>query len=604
MGAETDHPHFELPADLTLLTDEAVDALENEAVAEFNRVRAEKVTAETLTYARTLAADIDKIKSANAGRKAAATEAASRAQQAMLEEQARLDARVNGPAEPPADAPPAAAAAAVDADAIAAAAARGTTEALVALMDDKIKRHYGVLQVKDRPRAPLSAAQSLVPPPGGGASTKGAVTASVNIPGMKGGDPLDSLGDVVSAFNRTAKSVRVTADGIGQETQVCTINQSFEHTMDDRTTPAQVDDLLRYLTQPKNQGALVAGGGWCAPSEIRYELFNLACSDGLVDLPTVGISRGGLQIPVSPSLADAVFDVGSTGTANKNLASFGAAFSNVSSPWLWTETDDIATVTGSPNKPVVRVPCPTFGNNRLECYGIILTAGNLTDDAYPEATANTLRLLQSAWSHAQNGRIISQMVALSSAAITISGSGNRPAYNQILSGMDLAATDYRSKFGMCDTDVLELVAPIWLSDVITADLAWRTKVDLLSVTLDQISGYFRDRNIRVQWVQDWQTRGSGQFGNPAALPGGAMVAWPTQCDVMLYAAGTFLKGNGLSLDLGVIRDSVLNAENDFTAAFTEECHLVARVGHESRRYTIGFVVNGSDAGVQPLGAYV
>jgi hypothetical protein len=596
---------FELPADLTLLSDEDVFALEPVATAEFDRVNNDpQVTPESLQYGTKLAEDIDKIKVEVATRNARRAEAAARQQAAMLDEQARLNQRVHGPAEPPEDATPAgSAAAAADTQAIAAAVSEGVTAAMVNLMDDRQRRRMGVESVRERERAPLSAAQAHAPRPPE-TTPRTTVTASVNIPGRGSNEPLATVDDVVTAFQRTAKSMRVTHDGAGHETTVCTLHKSYEHVLDERSKPAEVAELFRYLTQDQNKEALVAGGGWCAPSQVRYDFFNIACQDGLVDLPTFGVSRGGIQFPTSPSLADAVFDVGSTGTANKNLAGFGAVFSNVSSPWLWTETDDVATITGAPNKPVVRVPCPGFNNVRLECYGITLTAGNLTDDAYPEATANTLRLLDSAWTHAQNGRIISQMLTLSSAAITISGSGNRPAYNQILSGLDMAATDYRAKFGMCDTDILEVVAPIWLSDVITADLAYRTNVELLSVTLAQINGYFADRNLRVQWVNDWQVRGAGQFGNPAALPGGAMTAWPTSADVMVYAAGTFLKGNGLTLDLGVVRDSVLNAENDFTAAWSEECHLVAKVGHESRRYTIGFVVNGSGVALQATGAYI
>jgi hypothetical protein len=60
----------------------------------------------------------------------------------------------------------------------------------------------------------------------------------------------------------------------------------------------------------------------------------------------------------------------------------------------------------------------------------------------------------------------------------------------------------------------------------------------------------------------------------------------------VYAAGTFLHGTGLQLDLGVIRDSVLNAENDYTAVWAEECHLIAQVGHSARKYTCGFNVSG------------
>jgi len=368
---------------------------------------------------------------------------------------------------------------------------------------------------------------------------------------------------------------------------VATVRNKFEHTVDDRTSPAQVGELIEHLVRPEAKESLLAAGGWCAPSEIRYDFFNIACEDGLIDLPTFGVTRGGIRFPVSPSLADAVGD--------NAFAPFAVPFSNASVPFLWTEADDILTVTGSPNKPCMRVPCPDFEEERLECYGICLTAGNLTDDAYPEATQNTLRLLMAAHAHAMNARLIALMVAQSSAPITtgeFSGGGTpataKPAYQQILSGLSLGATDYRARYGMCMDDILEVVAPYWLRDVIRADLAWRNGVDLLSVSNEQINGYFTDRNLRVQWVNDWQVRGAGQFGN--ATP---VTAWPTTVDVMIYAAGTFLHGNGMSLDLGVIRDSVLNAENDFTAAWSEECHLIARVGHESRQYRITFSVMGA-----------
>ena len=61
----------------------------------------------------------------------------------------------------------------------------------------------------------------------------------------------------------------------------------------------------------------------------------------------------------------------------------------------------------------------------------------------------------------------------------------------------------------------------------------------------------------------------------------------------LYAAGTVARGNGMTLDLGVVRDSTLNARNDFTAAWMEECHLIARFGHEVREYTTNACPDGT-----------
>jgi hypothetical protein len=262
----------------------------------------------------------------------------------------------------------------------------------------------------------------------------------------------------------------------------------------------------------------------------------------------------------------------------------------------------VASVTGSPLKPTLRVACPSFSEARLECYGLTMTAGNLTDDSYPEATAHTLRLLLNAWQHAQNARIITQMVALSSAAITGIGAAAKPVFQTVMNGLSLATTDYKAKYGMNDDTICEVVAPFWLQELIQADLAWRAgaaTTDLLSITDAQINQFAADRAFRVQWVNDWQVRGAGQFGNTTT----PVVAWPTTADVLVFAAGTFVKGNGMTLDLGVVRDSTLNKTNDFTAAWSEECHLVARVGNESRRYTLTFAVDGGVGGsVYALGS--
>jgi len=112
---------------------------------------------------------------------------------------------------------------------------------------------------------------------------------------------------------------------------------------------------------------------------------------------------------------------------------------------------------------------------------------------------------------------------------------------------------------------------------------------MLSVTDAQIDDFFDVRRARVQWVKDWQVRGQNQPGQAAAT---ATVLYPGSVQFMIYPPGTFLQGNGMTLDLGVVRDSVLNAENDHTAAWSEEAHLVARVGHESRLYTVGICAAG------------
>jgi len=408
------------------------------------------------------------------------------------------------------------------------------------------------------------------------------IVASVDVPGFRPGQEFQ-LADITEGAMRRATGLKTAGGGTGMVASYTLPFASDLVVNDASSAPEGSVALERAIDQRRlNGGDLVAAGGWCAPSETRYDFFNIACESGLIDLPTFGVTRGGIEFPVSPSLADAL----GGGTA---FAGFAATLSNTSTPFLWTEADDIAAATGSPTKPCIRVPCPDFDEERLEAYGYCLTAGNLTDDAYPEATQNTLQLLMAAHAHVINARLIALMLARSTSATSITGgAATDAAAPRIYNAVGLAATDYRARFGMCIDDVLEVVFPYWVRDVIQADLAWKAGVELGDIPLEEVNRYFTARNIAVQWVNDWQVRGASQFGNATK-----MTAWPTTADFLIYAAGTFVHGQGMTLDLGVIRDSVLNETNDHTAAWSEEAHLIAKVGHESRRYTVGFNVNGS-----------
>ncbi|WP_327592450.1 major capsid protein [Streptomyces chartreusis] len=569
---------FTAPADLTLASDADLTELEANGVAEFDRVNAlDSVDPDTLQYAMRVAEDLDRIRAELRVREVRAEQQASLQQARVADQLSQLQARVHGApaAQAATDTAPA-----VDVEAIAAAAARGVTAGMAQLMLDRRGGSVRPEEIARRATASLAETAQHAPKPNV-PSQRLAITASVEIPGVAHGGDLTTLAAVVDVVGRKAKSMSVTAGNPNYQT-VASIRNEFSHSIDDRSKPAEVEELFRYLTKRDgmNAEALVAAGGWCAPSEIRYDFFNIAGSSGLIDLPTFGVTRGGIQFPVSPSLADAI---------DGAFAPFAETFDGSSNPWLWTEADDIAAATGSPTKPCVRVPCPDFDEERLEAYGICLTAGNLADAAYPEATANMIRLLMAAHDHATNARLLALMVARSTSAITISGgAATDAAAPRIFNAAGLAATDYRERYGMALEDVLEIVFPAWVREVIRADLAWKAGVELQAVSNGEIDRFFIERNVRPQWVDDWQVRGASQFGNATA-----MTAWPTTVDFLLYAAGTFVHGNGMSLDLGVVRDSVLNETNDHTAAWTEETHLIARVGHASRRYTVGFNVNGS-----------
>lgn len=541
-----------LPPDLSTLSDEEVQALEARVVEEFDRLADDKnIDAPGVEKLNALAGQLESLRAESESRVAAAAERQVKAQSAR-----DRVAAVRKPVEAPAPVPTAAPEPPVESEE---AEEPAETTPVVA---------------GARPKSSLAAAQARAPQIPEPSRPSLMITATAPTSGVQIGSPFGDVDALVAAVQSHAKGL-VTTHGTPSFVTVATMANEYPEVMDDRMAPKEFEAMARRLKTDDQLDAIVAGGGWCAPSEIRYDFFNIACQDGMIDLPTFGVTRGGINHPVSPSLADV----------------FTGSFTSATNPWLWTETDDIATVTGSPNKPCVRVMCPTFTDRRLECYGICLTAGNLTDAAYPEATRNHLSLLMAAHYHAMNQRYIQTMVSLSTAVTSISGSGNSIAAD-LPDAVAIAANDYRTKYGMCDDDVLEVVVPRWVKDAIRGDLARRSgDVGYLTMSDADINALFRLRRVRVQWVADWQIRGAGQFGQTAPLAG-----WPGSVDFMVYAAGTFMRGNGMSLDLGIVRDSILNAENDHTAAWSEECHLIARYGHESRQYRLPVCVGGKTGG--------
>ncbi len=402
--------------------------------------------------------------------------------------------------------------------------------------------------------------------------------AAADVPGTSGGMPLDGMMGLVQAMQAKARSLQNGS----QPAYVAQVQKQFRHTVGLNFEPEQMAEVIADATNPE---ALVAAGGWCSPSEITYDLFNIVAAEGALDLPRVGISRGGVKWPVSPSYANVV-------------DGFAAIPTGSGLPlWSWNETQDAAAVTGtaqSGTKTCGRIPCVAFLEGRLACDGICLTAGNLITESYPELVANYIDLLYKAHAHKMNAKRISQVVALSTTASAATGTGftlgGQGVVSPVMGAISIAAVDYRARFAMARNAVLEVILPPWIRDMMISDLIRRTGVDMLDVAEARLLRMFDARNVRVQWVDDWQVRSASTPGTSTA---GFLTAWPTTVQFLLYAPGTFFLGEGLQLDLGVIRDSTLNATNDYTAAWTEECWLIGMRGHESRLYSVAICADGT-----------
>lgn len=343
---------------------------------------------------------------------------------------------------------------------------------------------------------------------------------------------------------------------------------------DERATvgsPESADAAMAFAVNEKNLpgGSLVAAGGWCAPSETVYDLLEDESRDGLISLPEINVTRGGIKFTKGPKFADLYAAPSFNFTEEEAKAG----------KYLPDAANQGANKVGA--KPVYNVPCTDFEEVRLSAAGIHIQAGLLQQRGYPELVARTIRGALVAHEHKMSERIIASMETQSTAVSM--DAGQIGAASPILTAIELQVEHYRYAQRLSRSTTLEAVFPYWVHGAIRTDLSRREGVDLIDVPDSRIDAWFRSRGVNAQFVYDWQ----GITGDASAFK-----AWPGSIKFLLYSAGTFVKGSQDVITLDTVYDSVLLGQNDYTALFTEEGYLVAKRGHDARVVTVPLNPNG------------
>jgi len=356
-------------------------------------------------------------------------------------------------------------------------------------------------------------------------------------------------------------------------------------------------NLARKKIEAQGGNSLTAAGaGWCAPSEVIYDLCELESADGMLDIPEINVSRGGIKFTTGPDFSS-IYS--------------GAGF------FHYTEAQIVTGVT----KPTMPVPCPSFTDVRLEADGLAIQADLLQLRGYPELIARFVRGAMVAHTHKINQFMINALVTGSTALSLPSGvtshtpgtgstwSTDHSVVTVLLAAIDMAIQDYKYRQRMALNSTLEVVLPNWVQSWIRTDVTRRqfldgeTTGDVFAITMQKMADWLAVRGARVQWVYDWQDAFYW-----AAYPTGAPSVWqqfgasPTSTDFvqdwphtlqfLLYAAGTWVRGNADIITLDTVYDSTLLAQNKTTQLFTEQGILAAKTCFDSRVYTVGNLSGG------------
>lgn len=392
--------------------------------------------------------------------------------------------------------------------------------------------------------------------------------------GFSTGAELGGWLDVAKAF--VARS-RTHGGGTAQQSTVATIRREFSNDFavsdgDDDVTIAQKMDFVRDESRLPG-GSLLAGAGWCAPSETIYTTCNEITTDGLLSVPEIGARRGGIRH--------------NQGIQFDTIFGSGTGFN------ILTEAQVIADTT----KTCVAIPCPSFVDDRLKVAALCLTGDILQNRGYPEFVSTFVQGAIAAQAHNVNRQIVADIVS-DSTAVDMSCAPfatDLSVISQVMAAVDNAIVDIQYRLRLQRNQTVEIIFPYWLKAQMRSDWIRRNGPMDPCLTDDMIDCLLRTRNARAQWIYDWQDSftSTGVSGGPFPGSDTPICALPTSLQFIAYPAGTWVVARQDVIRLDTIYDSVNLATNKVTQLFLEDGFRAMRFCPISRVYTVAICPSGS-----------
>lgn len=339
--------------------------------------------------------------------------------------------------------------------------------------------------------------------------------------------------------------------------------------------------LAKAWQQQIDKGAsLTAAAGWCAPSQNDYDLCtNWSAGVGILDLPTVTATRGGINYTDEPT--------------------FPAIYANAIAVGGGSNLLTEAQVISETAKTCSEIPCPTFEDRRLDVAALCIRVSFLQAAGYPEVVNAWTDGLLAAHEQEINRDIIAQILTRAGAAtVFASPDPDGDSFTSaVLASLELAREDLMYRYMLARNSTIEVVMPFWVLAQIRADLSRRNGVDMLNVSDSQIASMFSLRGVRVQFVRGWQDGLiTGGALNPA-FPGGDaatpfMTALPSTFSFLAWPAGSVVLARQDVVTLTNVYDAASLAVNEFTALFAEEGYAPLFPCEGQRLYTVTGCIGG------------
>lgn len=321
--------------------------------------------------------------------------------------------------------------------------------------------------------------------------------------------------------------------------------------IDDKTIRAEMK-RRKHLSDLDGDQVLTASGGLCAPVTPYYDLamISQAIRPVRAGLPSFAADRGGIRYARPASLSAVTTGVGTVTAANDKL---GGTFAT---------------------KSCQTIDCPAFSETDVQAIFHCLQTGNLPSRTFPELLAQWNQLTLAAHARLAESALLTAIDAFSTQVTAASlGLG---AVGALLGQILAAANAMRNRHRMDPEAVLRLMLPDWALDMLLSDVI-RSQFQRFDSDEAKLTALLRSFDIEPSFYIDG-ANGRGQvFGTQAAGP---LLSFPPTVVWYLFPEGSFVYLDGGTLELGLVRDHILNATNDFQL-FGETFENVAFVGVES-----------------------
>lgn len=388
------------------------------------------------------------------------------------------------------------------------------------------------------------------------------ITAAAALPGHSPGSVIQ-LSDVSSAIHIRAKALKSSGGGRHNAAYYELPFHETQIVHNATSLPEGSAAVRTAADQNRLEGkSVVASGGWCAPSETVYTLTDSSCPDGLWTAPEIRLTRGGLNYYPDIPLDNAL------------LADL---------TWEHSEAADIAGM----EKPCYHIGCPDPLSMRCTAIGVCLEAGILTEQFFPELIDDYRNKAMVAH-EIRKARFVLNQALTSPMTTNVITEPTFGALSAVFAQVALQVVDMQERYNLCESVSLEIVFPYWAKNLFLADIARQNGVTADDVRESAITNLFARLGVFVQFVRGIAPRVPNQIGGTEPA-----TEWPGAIPFFLYPAGSIQVGRSAQIELGVIYDSEKIKTNDHTALFTEECIGIITRGPQYRYVVVPVCPDGA-----------